>query len=116
MAHREFLAADGSRWDVWEVNPSRVERELEQVRRSEAGGDPSAVPPRRHSTMVASALSSGWLCFESGDIKRRLAPIPPDWEQLGDAELASLCERAAVAVRLPRRTPPSGEHVARTPH
>lgn len=111
MAHREFLDAEGTRWDVWEVNPSRVERELDQAR-AEATRQPSppnGAPARKHSTMVASALSSGWLCFESGEAKRRLAPIPPRWEEMPSAELSRLCREAAVPVRSQRRNGPSDD-------
>ena len=37
----------------------------------------------------------GWLAFESSSgEKRRLAPVPSDWESVSDGELATLCVRA----------------------
>jgi len=37
----------------------------------------------------------GWLAFESAlGEKRRLAPVPPDWESLDDRELSALCGQA----------------------
>jgi hypothetical protein len=39
-------------------------------------------------------LSDGWLCFESGSEKRRLAPIPSGWEVCGTRALEQLCSRA----------------------
>jgi hypothetical protein len=36
----------------------------------------------------------GWLTFESLDEKRRLIPIPPRWEDLTQAELRALCDKA----------------------
>lgn len=97
MAHREFLDAEGMKWDVWEVNPSVVEHELEQVRLAQSVVPDTVDHARRHGALVASALSSGWLCFESGEVKRRLAPVPPGWSTFNDHELALLCERATAA-------------------
>jgi hypothetical protein len=37
---------------------------------------------------------AGWLTFESLDEKRRLIPIPSQWEGLSQAELRALCDRA----------------------
>ena len=37
----------------------------------------------------------GWLAFEAAHgEKRRIAPVPPDWESLSDRELSALCRRA----------------------
>jgi hypothetical protein len=41
-------------------------------------------------------FSRGWLCFESAGEKRRLAPIPPEWQRLGNAQLAALGDIADV--------------------
>jgi hypothetical protein len=68
-SHREFLDADGQRWEVWETHPRNVQR-------------------------VRPALCEGWLAFESAKEKRRLAPIPDDWKTGSDEELANLCARA----------------------
>lgn len=72
MAHREFFV-QGQRWEVFEVRPGQR-------------GEPRSVRPE---------LSGGWLTFESAMEKRRLAPIPDDWEQLPAETLAQLCEEAA---------------------
>jgi hypothetical protein len=37
---------------------------------------------------------AGWLTFESLDEKRRLIPIPPQWEDLSQTELRLLCDKA----------------------
>jgi hypothetical protein len=50
----------------------------------------------------------GWLVFESAHgEKRRLAPVPMDWESLGDAELASLSARATPQGPRKRAAAPS---------
>jgi hypothetical protein len=51
---------------------------------------------------LAVALAGGWLAFQAGPIRRRLAPAPEGWQQLADAELAALCDRAAAAPAPPR--------------
>lgn len=47
-------------------------------------------------------LARGWLSFESGLERRRLAPIPSGWESLDDGELVELCRRAAPTPRVTR--------------
>jgi hypothetical protein len=37
----------------------------------------------------------GWLLFESANEKRRVAPVPSDWESFSDQALAALCAGAA---------------------
>jgi hypothetical protein len=41
-----------------------------------------------------SRLSEGWLCFERGSDRRRLSPIPGDWNRCPDAVLEDYCRRA----------------------
>jgi hypothetical protein len=48
-------------------------------------------------------LEAGWLSFESGTERRRLAPIPYGWETLTADKLAELCTRATPG--RPPRTP-----------
>jgi hypothetical protein len=84
VTHRLFDDARGVRWDVWPVHPEGRPSQL------------SALP---------GPFQSGWLVFESIDEKRRLSPIPSNWQSLSPAELERLCERAEVASRRPRGTP-----------
>lgn len=78
---REFKDANGRRWRVWDVYPAP--RTSGETRQTE---ELSNFPHRD--------LDTGWLCFESGSEKRRIAPVPRNWEQMAEAELAVLCERA----------------------
>ena len=50
-------------------------------------------------------FSRGWLCFDSSGEKRRLAPIPPEWYRLGNAQLAALGD---IADAVPRRGSKAG--------
>jgi hypothetical protein len=55
---------------------------------------------REHS--LPEAFREGWLVFESSREKRRLAPIPPNWESLSDEALAALCTRAVTQTARPK--------------
>jgi hypothetical protein len=39
-------------------------------------------------------FGSGWLCFESSVSKRRLAPIPTQWREFSEPQLAHLLAQA----------------------
>lgn len=84
MAFRTFRDPEGREWQVWDVVPSR---EVEGL-------------SRRHHYLPPE-MAQGWLCFEAGDEKRRLTPLPADWEQHDDASMLALC-RSAIPVS-PRR-------------
>ena len=42
-------------------------------------------------------LAEGWLSFECRNERRRIAPIPADWETMTADELSRLCSRATPA-------------------
>ena len=93
MAHRQFIDADGSVWSVWDVQPAAVERSFEQVQ-------PNTQPARRNTPWpLTQELARGWLCFESGEKKRRLAPIPSGWEAMSTEALQDLCTLATPVRR-----------------
>jgi hypothetical protein len=99
MKYREFMDSRDELWSVWEVQPSSMERRLRD--------DPERRPrvDRRYSTPAPRIrvddlrFSHGWLAFESGIEKRRLCPIPPQWESLTDAELACLASQALPTIK-----------------
>jgi hypothetical protein len=118
MAHRTFTGADGREWQVWNVVPGAWRQgwsgnELRTVDRRcpdpvlrYTGPERRVANRRTGSTAVAAPvvtgdLAAGWVTFESGTERRRLTPIPDGWEDLPEAELAALCDRA---VPVPRRT------------
>lgn len=76
LDHRQFTDDDGITWTVRAVHPAR------------------SVGARKR---LLGEFEHGWLAFESSETKRRLSPIPEDWEQLDDAGLRELCERATLA-------------------
>ncbi len=74
----DFVDANGVAWRVW-----------------------NTVPTTR--TSLSGEFERGWLTFESDAARRRLAPVPPNWETATPDRLELMC-RAAVEV--PRRTRP----------
>ena len=119
MGHRSFTDAAGAVWNVWDVHPQWTERRSGEERRR-SDDDPTVEPPvleRRAKRpdrrtggadegariRIAEGLSRGWLAFESGSDKRRLAPIPIGWDQLSDRELEGLLAKATQAAA--RRRP-----------
>src|SRR5256885_10676558 len=51
---------------------------------------------REHA--LPEAYREGWLVFESAQQKRRVAPVPPNWESLPAEALAAFCARALPQV------------------
>ncbi len=52
----------------------------------------------------------GWLAFESAQgEKRRLAPVPQDWETFTDRELSVLCAQARPQMLRKKAAPYTGE-------
>jgi hypothetical protein len=69
MAYREFVDEAGTTWRVWDTYPQ----------------NPATVFP---------ALEQGWLCFEHGERRYRLAPIPEGWTDCATARLCQLLRQA----------------------
>jgi len=109
MSYRTFVDKDGSYWQVWDSQPTKAERRVatEDRRRSQLypwrGAERRTGIDRRTTTQRRITLSegygSGWLTFESLSEKRRLIPIPPHWQDLPQAELRTLCDKAKRIAR-----------------
>jgi hypothetical protein len=84
MPIRDFVDKDGALWVVWPTTPSVMSR---------------------HG--VDTAYRDGWLTFTSGSARRRLSPIPADWQDAPPQRLGTYL-RLAVNVR---QTPPHGGEV-----
>lgn len=109
MSYRTFVDKDGSYWQVWDSQPTRVERRVtaEDRRRERTlpwrgherrtGSDRRTTAQRRIT--LSEGYGGGWLTFESLSEKRRLIPIPSRWEELSHGELRSLCEKAKRIAR-----------------
>ena len=110
MAYRTFVDRDGAYWQVWDSQPTRVERRASETDRRRprvmpwhgaerrAGADRRVTSQRR--IMLSQGFGSGWLTFESLQEKRRLNPIPSRWEVMTEAELRQLCGNAKRVERV----------------
>ena len=80
MPVREFKDGRGREWRVWDVRPDDLN------------------PRTKDEDYLAQLYYTGWMVFESksGDDKRRLYPIPKGWDELPDAELEVLLQKAEI--------------------
>lgn len=106
MGYRVFTDSQGREWQAWDVVPQLTERrELERRVRlvPVAHADRRRDPDRRiisgRRPMLSAGLDGGWLCFESGAEKRRLTPIPSDWQRCSAQQLERLLDAAKRAPR-----------------
>jgi hypothetical protein len=83
LEHRFFVDEHGVRWDAFAVMPTTEPRALSRL---------------------PEPYQQGWLCFESPTEKRRLGPIPTEWEASTDDELRRLRDAAQPVPQ--RLTPP----------
>jgi hypothetical protein len=103
MSYRTFVDGNGSYWQVWDSQPTKMERRMSADRRQpryyawggterRSGTDRRTTSQRR--IILSEGYGAGWLTFESLTEKRRLIPIPAHWEDLPQADLRALCDRA----------------------
>jgi len=110
MSYRTFVDKDGSYWQVWDSQPTRVERRLSGADRrhptnlpwrgaERRKGQDRRVTAQRRITL-SEGYGSGWLTFESLSEKRRLIPIPSHWDAMSQGELRDLCDKAKRITRI----------------
>lgn len=105
MSYRTFIDSDGVEWQAWDVMPQAAERRIGNrrgAREQLAFRDRRQVERRQRQgrwSPLTSGLSEGWLCFDSGEVRRRLTPIPPDWEECAVDALERYCRSANPARR-----------------
>ena len=111
MSYRTFLDARGKRWEVWLVTPAAAERRKVDRRVATGGTEPFTSGPERRKTperrrapfhrsaAISTEYSQGWLCFESEGEKRRLAPVPPGWDEAGPDRLSTWLQAAKRVVK-----------------
>src|SRR5687768_14316583 len=104
MSYRTFADDDGRSCEVWDVRPDRLERRDGERRRERptpwTGLERRVADDRRQHSEVRLRLShllaDGWLVFKSDHERRRLSPIPANWETLRSQEIRALWEQAEV--------------------
>jgi hypothetical protein len=100
VAKRQFISDDGVTWVVWDVHPEdlgRMTYDRRSAAPSAAGSARNDATSRRNERSVHPELQRGWLCFQSETEKRRLTPIPAEWDALPDPELRSMLDAATPA-------------------
>ena len=93
MALRSFQDTKGVTWSVWNVVPQTQTGLVANPGHTHAQPGPHLTP----------GLEQGWLCFECPGEKRRLTPIPQDWEECTEQELERLL---AASSAVPKRKAP----------
>ena len=90
---RTYKDSAGVTWRVLRIEPEPVSAVLERLRQTMT----SVSHERRHS----------WLLFESASgERRRLAPVPDEWDRPGGEHLlADWCARAAPVLPVPGNDP-----------
>ena len=88
MPQREFTDSRGTSWLVWSTTPTT-------------------------GAVLDGEMQQGWLTFECDEQRRRLVPVPRDWESAALDRLELYCRAAqAVARTTPIRgvtQPPEGQ-------
>jgi hypothetical protein len=104
MGYRVFKDSQGTEWQTWDVVPQLAERRAGERRRAQAAAAVSADRRRTERRMItgrrpvlSAGLDGGWLCFEARAEKRRLTPIPHDWQRCDDDCLERYCRQAKPA-------------------
>jgi hypothetical protein len=102
--NRYFKDVQGRMWVVWEVYPRLLERRLLRERRASRRESSD----RRHELVGRQTLPrqilGGWLAFQNMHERRRVIPVPDDWEQLDDRELRALLAQSQLSSRPRRRS------------
>jgi hypothetical protein len=81
---RSFVDSVGVEWVVREIATPKLSGALSRL-------------------LAHDRRQGGWLVFESGDEKRRLAPYPPDWRTMSTFEIERWCMRASRVPPAPAR-------------
>jgi hypothetical protein len=96
--HRTFRDHESRLWNAWDVHPLWGERRARDRRHRDEAPPPAMLErrrtERRHATGLRIALpprlAGGWIAFECGDERRRVAPIPQGWSELDEDALRAL--------------------------
>jgi hypothetical protein len=72
--HRRIVDNQDNVWDVWEVNPNSASS---------------------RALSVPVEMQAGWLAFQCGEERRRIAPLPVAWSDMSDAALVRLMSDAS---------------------
>ena len=83
MALRDFVGDDGKAWQVWDTHPS--------IPTPNAKPSPDAIA---EIARISKKRERGWLTFTADADRRRLSPIPKNWETADEADLRAMLAAA----------------------
>jgi len=89
MPIRRLTDTNGATWEVYAVPAPKLSdsRSADLAgRKTEEGADIPAIP----RSPVNARLADGWLCFEGVSERRRLGPVPENWEGMSASQLEEL--------------------------
>ena len=100
MPLRTFRDAIGQDWQVWETHP--VIESASTTAFGQFMANQRSLSGTGQPVTVREEYVNGWLTFTNGSDKRRLVPIPSDWQATDDDQLRQYLDRA-VNSPAPRR-------------
>lgn len=108
MALRNFEDESGTAWLAWDVPPPRFFQPVRSTEDRRSADDPGCSLERRsgqerRQRSLTPGLERGWVCFQSGEVKRRIAPPPAGWDTCAEEELRRLLQRSSALEGHPER-------------
>jgi len=91
MALRAFVGPDGREWQVWDTRPTTP---APNVRSPGASSTARPFDTGSEFGRVSKKREGGWLTFTAETERRRLSPIPDEWEQADETALRALLAAA----------------------
>ena len=91
MPLRDFLDDGGQEWHVWETRPTTSAANIGSSGEDDAGS-PSDKPTE--FPLLSKKREAGWLTFTAANERRRLSPIPDDWELADETSLRTFLKTA----------------------
>jgi hypothetical protein len=84
VALREFVGDDGQEWQVWDTRPTVSPPNVKASAPATFGEVPR----------ISKKREAGWLTFTAAAGRRRLSPIPEDWETADETSLKAMLAAA----------------------
>ena len=83
MGLRDFVGDDGKAWQVWDTHPTVPSPNAKR-----------ASEPAAEIARISKKRERGWLTFTADADRRRLSPIPKDWETADESRLNTMLAAA----------------------
>lgn len=84
VALRVFVGEDRQEWQVWDTRPTTAL----------PNADRSTPDTRDEVPRLSKKREGGWLTFTTAGHRRRLSPIPDDWETADEMSLRAMLAKA----------------------